>query len=497
VPRLPGLVTGPIATSSLLAAEGAQPDPATILRTRAQLAIRAFFLLDPSATGDTRYLPQGQAPFDGLTGLLFLAGVVLAAWHLPSRVLPVALMVVPLAGSQIVSPRVPTLADALVALPGVYLLVAEALERLVALLPFPSVTRAAVLVAIPAYAMFGWGAYSNWIGSAASAQARQPALDYDEVDAYVGEQRNRLESGQPVATAKQWRDEHPRLTTGSRVVRRPRDAAPAGTATLPARPDLRQVGTVPGEGGSRAARGVAATATGDVFVADANGRVSRLDVDRNVLVPLQQRTPPLEQISDLAADADGALYLADAERGLLVKMRPTGELLATVGAEWGMYRPRGLAIGPDGRLFVADTGRNRIVVGTPDGRLQKTIVPPASFGAFEQPTEVAVDPSGRIYVGLPEIGRLVILDEGGDILGGWAITKGNTIESSRIAVIADGVIAVTEPNEGKLRLLDAAGRVLAVADAPGRPYGVALANGRLFVAEPAAGRLAVFSLGTP
>ena len=178
-------------------------------------------------------------------------------------------------------------------------------------------------------------------------------------------------------------------------------------------------------------------------------------------------------------------------------MRPTGELLATLGADWGMYRPRGLAIGPDGRIFVADTGRNRIAVGTPDGRLQKTIVPPASFGAFEQPTEVAVDPSGRIYVGLPEIGRLVILDEGGDVLGGWAIPKGNTIESARMVVIADGVVAVTEPNEGKLRLLDADGRELAVADAPGRPYGLALANARLFVAEPAAGRLTVFSLGSP
>jgi len=493
-PRLPGILSGPIATSSMLAS---QPDPVTPLSNRAQLAIRAFFLLDPTVTGDTRYLPQGQPPFDGLTGLLFLAGLVLATWHLPARALPVALMVVPLVGSQLASPRVPTLADALVALPGVYLLVAEALERLVAVLPFPSITRAALLVAIPAYATFGWGAYSGWMGSAASAQARQPALDYDEVDAYVGEQRNRLGAGQPVATAKQWRDEYPRLATGARVVRRPRDAAPSSGATLPARPDLRQIGAVPGEGGSRAARAVAATPSGEVFVADNSGRISRFDGDRNALVPLQQRAPQLEQVSDLAADADGALYLADAERGLLVKMRPTGEMLATLGADWGMYRPRGLAVGPDGRIFVADTGRNRIAVGTRDGRLQKAIVPPASFGAFEQPTEVAVDPSGRIYVGLPEIGRLVILDEGGDVLGGWTIPRGSTFESSRMAVIADGVIAVTEPNEGKLRLLDADGRELAVADAPGRPYGLALANARLFVAEPAAGRLVVFSLGAP
>ena len=203
-------------------------------------------------------------------------------------------MLVPLAGSQLVSPRVPTLADAVVALPGIYLLVAEALERLVAVLPFPSITRAALLVAIPAYAMFGWGAYSGWIGSAASAQARQPALDYDEVDAWIGEQRNRLAAGQPVATAKAWRDEHPRLTTGSRVVRRPRDAAPlhVAPACRPG-PDLRQVGDDPRRERSRGRRAASRRrAAGEVFVADVNGRVSRLDAERNALVPLQQRAPP-------------------------------------------------------------------------------------------------------------------------------------------------------------------------------------------------------------
>ena len=479
----------------MLVSEGAQADSPTMLRNRAQQAIRAFFMLDPTAGNDRRYQPAGQAPLDGLTGLLLLAGVVLAAWHLPSRLLPVALLLVPLVGSQLVSPRVPSLADAFVALPGLYLLVALTLERLVAVLPFPSVTRAALLVAIPAYAVFGWWSYTDWIGSVASAQARQPALDYDEIDAWIAEQRVRLSAAQPAATARHWRDEHPRLATGSRVVRRPRDSGDIAGVLLPPRLELHQVGAISGEGGNRAPRGVAATSSGEVFVSDGSGRVSRLDADRGALVPVQQRSPTLEQVTDFAADDEGYLYLADAERSLLVRIRQTGELVATIGADWGMYRPRGITVGPDGRLYVADTGRNRIAVGTMDGRFQKSITPPASFGAFEQPTEVAVDPSGRIYVALPEIGRLAILDESGQVLGGWAIPKGNTIESSRLAVIADGVIAMTDPAQGKVRLLDADGRELAVTDVPGRPYGLALANAQLFVAEPSTGRLIVFSLG--
>ncbi len=495
-PRTQSLLALPISTAELLVAEGAPAPPPTDLRARAQQTARAFFLLDPSVNADGRYLPAGRTPLDTATGLLLLSGLILAAWRLPSRVLPVALFAVPLLGSQLASPRVPALADAVVALPGLYLLVAEALARLVAVLPFPSVTRAVLLVAIPAYALAGWGTYTDWIGSAASAQARQPALDYDEIDAWVGEQRTLIAAGRPTSTAQAWRTDHPRLSTGSRVIRRPRNAANAPAQADLSQLTLRQIGQAGGQTGERAPRGVAANADGEVFVADIAGRVSRLDPDRNALVAVQGRTPPLEQIADLAVDAQGFLYLADAERSLLVKLSPTGELVGTLGAEWGMYRPRGLSIGSDGRIYVADTGRNRIAVGNTDGRFVKSIAPPSSFGPFEQPTAVAVDASGRIYVGLPEIGRLAILDDSGQVLGGWTTPKGNTIESSRLAVVADGAVAVTDPAQAKVRLFDADGRELSAVDAPGRPYGIAVARGQVYVGEPASGRMLIFTLGS-
>ena len=74
------------------------------------------------------------------------------------------------------------------------------------------------------------------------------------------------------------------------------------------------------------------------------------------------------------------------------------------------------------------------------------------------------------------------------MLGGWSIPKANTIESSRFAVVADGMIAMSDPAQGKVRLLDADGREIAVADAPGRPYGVAtLTGGCSWPRRPAGG----------
>ncbi|MGE3268503.1 MAG: glycosyltransferase family 39 protein, partial [Chloroflexota bacterium] len=304
-PRVPGLLAHPISTPAMLSADGAPADPPNSIRSRAQTLIHAFIFLDPSVSSDPRYQPPGSAPLNGLTGLLLLGGITLAVWRLSARALPLALFLVPLVGSQLVSPRVPSLADALVALPGLYLLVGEALDRAVTVLPFPSVSRAALLAAIPALALSGWQGYAGWIGSAASAQARQPALDYDEVDAWLGEQHGRFAANQPAISARAWRDAHPRLTTGSRVIRRPRNAAPGAGQNILAQLVLRQEGAIQGETGARAARGIAASANGAVYVADQSGRVSRLDPERNALTVLQQRTPPLEQVGDIAADADG------------------------------------------------------------------------------------------------------------------------------------------------------------------------------------------------
>jgi len=159
-----------------------------------------------------------------------------------------------------------------------------------------------------------------------------------------------------------------------------------------------------------------------------------------------------------------------------------------------MYRPRGFTIAPDGNFYVADTGRNRIVVGSPDGKLIKTIGPTTSAGDLEQPTDVAVDASGRIYVAMPEIGRLSVLDDSGQVLGGWPISRANTIDAPHLAVVADGAVAMTDPSQHRVWIADADGREIASFDTGGLPYAAAASGGKLFVTDPAGGRLLLFSM---
>jgi DNA-binding beta-propeller fold protein YncE len=255
------------------------------------------------------------------------------------------------------------------------------------------------------------------------------------------------------------------------------------------------VATVQAGRGPAAPRG-AAMLGGDVLVADETGRASRVESEPAALVALARAgSIPGAQVWDVAADGASFLYVVDAERSLIVKLDQRGAAVATLGADWGMYRPRGLGIGPDGKLYVADTGRNRVVVANADGTLDRSIGPRTQSGELEQPTDVAVDDSGRIYVAVPELGRIFVIDADGQTLGGSSLTKGDTLESPRIAVVADGVVAVTEPRDRRVRIMDADGRELGTASLDdSRPFGVAAADGRLVVTDPSTGRVVVYAL---
>jgi tripartite motif-containing protein 71 len=105
----------------------------------------------------------------------------------------------------------------------------------------------------------------------------------------------------------------------------------------------------------------------------------------------------------VAVDGAGDMYVADTNNNRIVKLSPTGAVLA----EWGslgagdgrFHSPAGVALDAAGNVYVVDSKNNRVEVLTPDGHfLEKWGERGIGPGEFSQPTAVAVDCSGDVYV---------------------------------------------------------------------------------------------------
>jgi DNA-binding beta-propeller fold protein YncE len=114
----------------------------------------------------------------------------------------------------------------------------------------------------------------------------------------------------------------------------------------------------------------------------------------------------------VALAADGGLFVTDCENRV-AKLSPGGEVVATWGSrgtEPGQFeQPTGLAVDGAGNVYVADTGNNRVqelsATGAPLhvwGSLGSKV------GQFRNPTGLALDANGNIYVADTDNNRIQV-----------------------------------------------------------------------------------------
>ncbi len=121
--------------------------------------------------------------------------------------------------------------------------------------------------------------------------------------------------------------------------------------------------------------------------------------------------------ADVAVDAAGNIYVADYGNDLIRKITPAG-LVSTLagtgvqgdinatGALASFNRPSGVAVDANGNVYVADQGNSQIREITPAGVVTTlaggdttgTTNGPGASATFFNPTGVAVDPKGNVYV---------------------------------------------------------------------------------------------------
>ena len=250
--------------------------------------------------------------------------------------------------------------------------------------------------------------------------------------------------------------------------------------------------------------GLAQLADGTLLYADAYGvyRVKGSQVETLLTNPVQggecigsfpgvgciEWAPLVYHTKPMAADSNGAIYIADPEQHLLERYDETQQAFATIASNVGA--PTSLAAWSDGSLYFNDPAGCRVlrwnqnavttVAGTGtcgysnDGG-------PATGAEILAVTAIALDGGGNLYIADAKAGVVRRVDTNGIILtivgtgnpgiGGEATPAGATPldNPGGLAVDALGDLFIAETGANRIRMVGSDGLVRTVAGAANRP----------------------------
>ena len=258
--------------------------------------------------------------------------------------------------------------------------------------------------------------------------------------------------------------------------------------------------------------GVAIDSFGRVFVADTGARqVFVFDVEKKTFGLRGNKAPAEIGVPmSVAVDSQDRLYVSDGALHRINCFDADGRLLAVFGED-KLSRPVGLAIDNDRQvLYVADPPAGKIAVFNLENReFVRTIgkqfkgeEPPE--GTFNNPTNVAVDPDGMLYVVDTFNDRIQVFDPEGNFLHTFgelgSVGPGKFMRPKGIAIDGDGHVYVTDAQFNVVQIFDRDGKPLLLFGRLGREpgqftlvSGIAVdANNRVVVADQAPGRIQLF-----
>ena len=228
--------------------------------------------------------------------------------------------------------------------------------------------------------------------------------------------------------------------------------------------------------------GVAIDASGTMYVADEGNNKIRKITPAGVVTTFAGSTggyldgtgtaAKFTQPFDVDVDASGNVYVADNGNHRIRKITPTGVVSTLAGSGTAGFAngtgsaaqfsyPSGVAVDASGNVYVADQLNYKIRKITPAGVVTTLAGSTAGFangtGAaaqFYNPTGIAVDVSGNVYVGDQGNNRIRKITPAGEV---------TTLAGSGVGGFADGTVATAQFNYPDVVTLDALGNVY-VAD---------------------------------
>jgi sugar lactone lactonase YvrE len=261
-------------------------------------------------------------------------------------------------------------------------------------------------------------------------------------------------------------------------------------------------------------RGLAVDRQGRVYIADfLNSRVRRVDQDGSITTVAGNgmrgvtgdggaaTDAAVGGVWDVAVDATGTLYIAQAFNSVIRRVSPGGQITTVAGygtagfngdrgeaKNLQLNNPRGIAVDANGSLLIADTGNNRVRLVTADG-MMTTIAGgpgisgvPVSMVSLIEPRGGVRDAAGNFYVADTGHCRLLKIDPNGlaTVIAGTGAPGGYQAEGLKgteanlgspgngcyigsLAIDARGNLSIPDTYQGRVHRLDANGILTTVA----------------------------------
>ena len=243
-----------------------------------------------------------------------------------------------------------------------------------------------------------------------------------------------------------------------------------------------------GEGEFKFPRGVAIDTTGNVYVADVlNHRIQKFDAAGNYLIQWGSegmRNGEFKAPHGVAVDTAGNVYVADRGNHRIQKFDLEGKFIRSWGRiqKFGPERklqlpvpsrgsgdgefqnPTDVAVDTAGNFYVADSWNHRVQKFNSKGNFVRSWgrLPVPSRGSgdgeFENPTDVAVDTAGNMYVVDRNNSRVQKFDLHGNYKKDWEIYS--ELSLSGIAVDSAGNVYVGDKEITIIRKFDSNGNYI-------------------------------------
>jgi serine/threonine-protein kinase len=281
--------------------------------------------------------------------------------------------------------------------------------------------------------------------------------------------------------------------------------------------------------------GVAADASGNIYVADFRNNLIRKISPGGVVTIFAGSGvqgsangtgvyASFYQPTSVAADASGNIYVADDGNHLIREISPAGVVTTLAGSgvqgsangtgiAASFSYPQGVAVDASGNVYVADYGNNMVREITQAGvvtTLAGSSTPGSTNGIstvalFNEPTGVAVDAHGNVYVAdygndlireITPAGVVTTLAGSGtpgSVNGTGAAAAFN--QPTGVAVDAKGNVYVADYGNNLIREISPAGVVTTLGSGAGGTGTVTAFNGPYGVAVDAAGNVYVAGYG--